>query len=78
VRAHLHVDLVPAGVALDVGDRDLRLAERTAAADGRGHDVLIGDVLVDPVVELVLEIGALFPGADLLALKDLQVVEMRT
>src|SRR5262249_33716905 len=44
VRAHLHVDLVPAGVALDLGDDDAGLAQRAAAADGGGDEVLIGDV----------------------------------
>src|SRR3954447_25426531 len=70
VRADLHVDLVPAGVALDLGHDDARLAEGATTTDGRRDDVLVGDVLADPLVELALEIGALFPRTDLLTLKD--------
>jgi hypothetical protein len=52
----------------------LRLAQRAARAHARGGVVHVGDVLADPVVELALEVGALLPRPDLLALQHLQVV----
>ena len=67
VRAHFEVDAIPAGIALDVGHGDFRLTQRTAAAHTFGRVVHIGDVLPDPDVEFLLEVAALFPGADVLA-----------
>src|SRR5690606_6883734 len=73
VRAHLQAAAVPAGLALDVLDRDLRGAQRLARAHAGSGVLHVDDVLLDPVVELALEVRALLPRPDLLALEHLQV-----
>src|SRR3954470_11321001 len=74
VRAHLEIAPVPAGLALDVLDGDLRRPQRPRRAHRRGRILHVGDVLADPLVQLALQIRPLLPGTDLLALQDLYVM----
>ena len=68
VWAHLHVHLVPSGIARDFRNGDLSSAQRPTTAYGWCHRVHIGNVLADPLVQFILEIEPLFPGTDLFAL----------
>ncbi len=71
MRTHLHIHAIPAGFSLYIADGDLRFAQRASAADGRVHDVLVGNVLANPGVQLTFKVDALFPRPNLLALEHL-------
>src|SRR5690606_20886180 len=74
VRPNLNTHLVPPGVAWHLGNLDLSLPQGPTTARRGVDGILVGDVLADPLVELVLEVVALLPGTDLLALQHLEVV----
>ncbi len=58
--------------------RNIRLAQWPTAAHAHGGVVHVGDVLTDPAIELRLQVAALFPGANVFALDDLDVVSQAT
>ena len=74
MRADAEPDAIHAWLAFNIADGNLCSAQRPAPAHFGVGIVLVSNVLADPLVQLKLQIGALFPGADLLALQYLEVV----
>src|SRR5688572_7820951 len=73
MRTDLDFYLVPAGVALDAGNIDLRLPQRSPGTHRRLR-LIVRNVLLDPVPQLRFEVRTLFEGAELLALEHFDVV----
>src|SRR5450830_796490 len=78
MRPDLEAHAVPAWVTFDVVYGNVGLAQWPTAAHAHGRVVHVGDVLTDPAIELRLQVAALFPGADVFALDDLDVVSQAT
>src|SRR3989344_714137 len=78
VRTDFQTDAVPAWIAFDVADGNLRLTQWATATHTGGGVIHVGHVLANPGVEFGLQVATLFPGADVFALDDLDVMGQAT
>jgi len=74
VRAYAEVDAIPAWLAVNITDNNPRRPQWTSPPNLGAGVFLVRDVLANPLVEFQLQVRALFPRTQLLALQNLEVV----